>query len=391
MKILSVHNKYIIQGGEDVSREAEEWLLESYGHTVIPFERDNKFIKKINRINFFLNTIWSRESYRSVLQLIDSNDFDVFHVQNFFPLVSPSVHYAAFSRGLPIIQTLRNYRLLCPNGLYFTHGEVCELCSEKKSFLPSIKRGCYRDNQMATCAVVIMLKIHQILRTWHKKVDLFVTLSDFAKAKFVRGGLPAEKICVKPNFIYPDPGVGLGGGGYCLYVGRLSREKGIDTLLSAWETLGTRFQLKIVGEGPMLPVIHEMAMKNSSISILGRMTIEKVYDLIGDASLVIFPSKCYETFGRVAAESFAKGTPVIVVNHGATSEIVDDGRNGYHFKPNSPLDLALKVETAMSDSSKLLSMRKEARREFEQNYTAEKNYNKVMEIYSEAISRSRCR
>jgi glycosyltransferase involved in cell wall biosynthesis len=220
------------------------------------------------------------------------------------------------------------------------------------------------------------------MRTWIKAVDVYVALSEFSRQKFIEGGFPAEKIVVKPNFVEPDPGLGEGQGGYALFVGRLSFEKGVDTMLAAWEQLGPQLPLKIVGDGPLAGHVAEVTQKLPYVELLGRKPLAEVYDLIGAAKLLIFPSEWYETFGRVAVEAFAKGTPVIAADIGAIAEIVDHGRTGLRFRPGDPEDLAAKVEWAQAHANEIRQMRHEARAEFEAKYTAKDNYRQLMEIYA---------
>lgn len=235
---------------------------------------------------------------------------------------------------------------------------------------------------MASSAVVTMLTAHRMMRTWQNQVDIFITLTEFARQKFIEGGFPAEKIVVKPNFVHPDPGVGEGRGGYALYVGRLSVEKGLDTLLTAWEKLEGKIPLKIIGDGPLADRVADLAARLPQVEWLGRKPLKEVYELIGEAMILIFPSEWYETFGRVAVEGFAKGTPAIAANIGAIAEVVEHGRTGLHFQPGNSTDLAAKVEWILQHQKELTQMRQEARTEFETKYTAEENYKRLMEIYS---------
>lgn len=381
MRILSIHNAYQIRGGEDESREAEERLLREKGHQVDVYEENNDRIHELPSWQMAARTVWSREAYRKVTHRLESASYDLIHVQNFFPLISPSVYYAAKEAGVPVVQTLRNYRLLCPNGLFFRAGQVCEDCLGKAIPLPGVVHACYRENRSASAATAAMITLHRTMRTWTSMVDVYITLTHFARNKFIEGGLPGEKIIVKPNFVHPDPGCGAGHGDYALYVGRLSVEKGLDVLLKAWELLDGKIPLKIVGEGPLSEQVIAAAQRSPTIEWLGRRPIQAVYDLMGEAKVVVFPSKWYETFGRVAVEAFAKGTPVIAANIGAIAELVDHGRTGLHFQPGNPQDLANCVDWALSHPVELSKMRQEARTEFESKYTAAKNYHRLMEIY----------
>jgi glycosyltransferase involved in cell wall biosynthesis len=386
MKILRVHNHYQIRGGEDESCAAEIKLLQDMGHKVEMYTDHNDRIASINPADLTLTTIWSSATYTKVQQILQHQPYDVMHIDNFFPLISPSVYYAAKDAGVRVVQTLHNYRFLCPNGLFFRDGQVCEDCFHKFVPLPAVQHNCYRENKAATAAVATMLTVHRLLNTWKNQVDCYIAMTEFARQKFIEGGFPAEKIVVKPHFIDPDPGVGSGSGGYALYVGRLSVEKGLDTLLAAWEQLGGEIPLKIIGDGPLSYQVQEAVEKIPGVEWLGRKPVHEVYEIMGEAKVLIFPSKWYETFGRVAIEAFAKGTPVIAANIGAIAELVESGRTGLHFIPGDAQDLAEKIEWVISHPVQLLQMRQEARSEFESKYTAKKNYQQIIQIYAQIKS-----
>ena len=386
MRILSIHNRYLIRGGEDQSRELEEKLLQEQGHQVDIYEENNNRVAEIGKVRVAIRTVWSTESYQIVRQKLTENSYNIVHVQNFFPLISPSVYYAANKQGVPIVQTLRNYRLLCANSYFFRDQKVCEDCLGKIIPWPGVVHGCYRDSKLGSLVVVTMQTLHRAISTWKKMVNLYITLTDFTRQKFIQAGLPADKIVVKPNFVYPDPGMGEGNGNYAIFIGRLSPEKGLDTLLAAWQLLGGKIPLKIIGDGPLSNQVREAVTKLPYVKWLGRLPIQEVYTLIGEAKFLIFPSQWYETFGRVAIEAFAKGTPVIASNLGNMSSMIESGRTGFHFSPGDPNDLAALVEYALTHPEKLRKMRFEARSEFEAKYTAQQNYHKLMDIYKLAIA-----
>ena len=388
MRILAIHNYYQIRGGEDECYEAEMELLQKHGHLVDLYQEKNERVAALGKLRTAARTLWSRQSYQAVKQRLTAQAYDVVHVQNFFPLISPSVYYAARDRGVPVVQTLHNYRLLCPNALFFRDGKVCEDCMGKEIAYPGVIHRCYRQSKTASAGVAMMLAFHRAKNTWLEQVDLYIALTEFARQKFIEGGLPADKIVVKPNFVGLDPGIGEGQGGYALYVGRLSVEKGLDTLLAAWKQLKSRIPLKIVGEGPLAAQVIEATKQLPSVEWLGRRPMTEVYDLMGEAKFLVFPSKWYETFGRVAVEAFAKGTPVIAANIGAIAELVEAGRTGLHFRPGDAEDLATQIEWALENSEKLSQMRQAARVEFEAKYTAEKNYQRLMDIYAKAQLRA---
>ncbi|MCL2933137.1 MAG: glycosyltransferase [Trichodesmium sp. MAG_R03] len=386
MRILSIHNRYLIRGGEDQSRELEEKLLQEQGNQVDIYEENNNRVAEIGKVRAAIRTVWSTESYQIVRQKLTENSYNIVHVQNFFPLISPSVYYAANKQGVPIVQTLRNYRLLCANSYFFRDQKVCEDCLGKIIPWPGVVHGCYRDSKLGSLVVVTMQTLHRAISTWKKMVNLYITLTDFTRQKFIQAGLPADKIVVKPNFVYPDPGMGEGNGNYAIFIGRLSPEKGLDTLLAAWQLLAGKIPLKIIGDGPLSNQVREAVTKLPYVKWLGRLPIQEVYTLIGEAKFLIFPSQWYETFGRVAIEAFAKGTPVIASNLGNMSSMIESGRTGFHFSPGDPNDLAALVEYALTHPEKLRKMRFEARSEFEAKYTAQQNYHKLMDIYKLAIA-----
>jgi len=381
MRILSIHNAYQIRGGEDESRACEEQMLRDHGHQVDIYEDTNDRISKLSSAQLASRTIWSNEAYQAVKEHLTQYRVDVVHVQNFFPLISPAVHHAAQSAGVPVVQTLRNYRLLCPNGLFFRQGSICEDCLGKAIPYPSVLHGCYRESRSASALVAAMLMTHRALKTWDDSVDCFIAPSEFTRQKFIEGGLPEQKIVVKPNFVHPDPGIGLGDGGYILYVGRLSIEKGLDTLIEAWKQLKIKVPLKIVGIGPLSDFLIQETKKLDTIEWLGRKSMNEVHELMGHAMAVVFPSKWYETFGRVAAEAFAKGTPVIASKIGAIAELVDHYHTGLCFQPGDAGDLAAQVQWLRENSDRLPQMRHMARTKFETKFTAEDNYKKLVEIY----------
>jgi len=397
IKILMVHNYYQRQSpsGENASFEAEVNLLRDFGHRVVVFTRDNEEITQytpFRRLGLFTECIWSFTTQRTLQRLLQKDRPDVVHFQNTFPLISPAGYYLARSCGLPVIQTLRNYRLLCPNAVFFRDGHVCEDCLGKLVPWPGVFHRCYRSSRAATSVVATMLIVHRLLRTWQRMVDIYIALTEFARQKFIQGGLPAEKIMVKPNFVYPDPNPGSHSGAFALFVGRLSPEKGLRTVLAAWKHLGNTIPLRIVGDGPLSSEVAKAATGTPALEWLGRKGASEVYTLMGEARVVLFPSEWYETFGRVIIEAYAKGTPVIAANIGAASELVEHGRTGLLFRPGDPEDLADKVAWAWSHPHALAEMGRAARHEYETKYTAERNYEQLMAIYDMAIAQARaCR
>lgn len=390
MRILMVHNFYQQPGGEDQSFAAEVEMLRRRGVEVVTWTVHNDDIEAIPPARLALNTIWNREAAREFrARHATDGPFDVVHFQNTFPQISPAAIWAAGQSRSAVVQTLRNYRLLCVNGLFFRDGKACELCIDRRLQLPGIRYACYRSSIPASATVAAMNYYGRVKRVHEQSVDAFIALSAFARSKYVHTGLDAQRILVKPNFVAVDPGIGRGSGHYAIFVGRLSPEKGVRTLLNAWDHIGTKLPLKIVGDGPLAEQVRTAAANsNGGIEWLGRKARDVTEDLIGDASLLIFPSECYETFGRVAIEAYAKGTPVIAANIGAIAELVEEGETGLRFEPGLPLDLAAKVETFLK-AQDAPHWRTRARQEFERKYTSDSNYETLMTIYAGAIARKR--
>ncbi len=388
MKILMLHNRYLIRGGEDESTDIEASLVREHGNEVDLFEMDNRVISERGLFSTGINTIWSRQSYQAVRKRLREGQYDLLHVQNYFPLFSPSVYYAASAENTPVVQALRNYRLICLNTIFFRDGRNCEDCMQKLLPWPGVLHACYRDSVPGSTVVAGMLFTHRLLRTWHRKVDIFYTLSDFAREKLVEGGLPAERIVVKPNFVHPDPGAGSDRREYVLLVSRLVEEKGILTVLQAWENHGLQIPLKIAGDGPLSSLVVELSNKHPEVEYLGRKSLSEVLPLLGRARLMLFPTQLYETFGRVVIEAFSKGTPVLVSDIGSGSAMVLEGKTGLHFSPGDPTSLAEKVNWLWEHPVEMAEMGRNARREYEEKYTAEKNYDMLMAIYQQAINKS---
>jgi glycosyltransferase involved in cell wall biosynthesis len=389
MRILAVHNYYQQPGGEDRCFEAEVAMLRAEGHEVVEYCADNDEIGGLGRLTAALRTVWSRRGYRQVRDLIREHRPQVVHFHNTFPLVSPAAYYAARAERVPVVQTLHNFRLLCPNALFFREGRVCEDCLGKSVPWPGVVHGCYRDSRPASAAVATMITAHRALGTWREMVDVYIALTEASRAKFVAGGLPADRLAVKPNFLDRDPGPGDGAGGYGIYVGRLSAEKGLTTLLRAWDMLAGSVPLTIVGDGPLAGLVTEAAARNPAVRWIKGQPPEAVLSFLGGAAFAVLPSECYENFPRVVIEAFAKGTPVIASRLGAMAEIVADGRTGFQFAPGNAADLAATIRRAVAEPDSLGRMRNAARTEFEQNYTAEQNYQALMAIYERAAGRNR--
>lgn len=385
MKILQCHNFYQHPGGEDQVFQDEASLLRSHGHDVIQFTRHNDAIGQMPSWQLALRTVWNRQTSGELRRTIRRERPAIVHFTNTFPLISPAAYYAVRKEGVKVVQSLHNYRLLCPNALFLRNGGPCEACLGKAVAWPAVRYACYRNDRKATAVVVGMLAFHRALGTWSRAVDLYLALTEFGRRKFIQGGIPAEKIAVKPNFAPVDPGPAKGAGGYAVFVGRLSAEKGIETLLAAWTQYALEVPLMIVGDGPLADRVRQAVALNPRIQWLGQQPSERVIEIIGAATLLVLPSITYEGFPKTIVEAFSRGTPVVGSNFGAMAELIDDGRTGLLFAPGDALGLCDSVKRLYANRDALGPMRMAARQEFEQKFTSAANYQILMAAYRRVL------
>jgi len=392
MKVLFLHNYYRHRGGEDLSFESEVKLLRDYGHEVIEFVVYNDELKDngvVAKLRTAADTIWNRKQKQQIQAIIADRQPDIMHCNNIFPQLSVSVYSAARQAKLPIVQALRNYRAICVNSFLFRDARVCTDCLGKRFAWDGIRHKCYRDSRLASTVVAAM----QVSNRWQvaggNGPDLYFTPSAFARQVYLDHGFLPESVMVKPNFIDPDPGMGNGKGGYAIFIGRLSPEKGLDTLIRAWQTTANLGPLKIVGDGPLRQAAEAQAVGNRDIEFLGQQSHDQILQLVGDARVLIMPSQWFETFGRTIAEAYSRGVPVIASRLGAMAELVETGRTGFLFESSNHQDLAKQVAryNSLSDLQRE-NLRLNARQRYLELYTRAATYQIQMEIYETAIQRS---
>ena len=393
-----MHNRYRQQGGEDVSVKAEIELLASRGVDVIPFLADNETDHAdppISTRKLALSSAWSRDSYDTTRRLCAHYRPDVVHVQNFWMRLSPSVHAACRKEGIPNVQTLRNFRLFCLNSLFLRDGGVCEDCLGK-SVWRGVARRCYRDSLSASAAVARMIETNRRRRTWQEDVKAFVALTEHSRSKVVAGGLPPGRVFVKPNFV-EDFALDVSAPSASrtiLSVGRLSREKGIGTLLAAWAHGGLQKigRLEIIGDGPERPALERQAeaygFPPHTVRFLGQQTHDQVSRHIRAARAVVLPSLWYETFGRLVVEAFAAGRPAVVSSIGAMDELVASGRTGLKSAPGDAIALSESLRALLASDSLADRLGSQARQEYLARYTPDENYSRLLEIYGFAMGLS---
>jgi glycosyltransferase involved in cell wall biosynthesis len=389
MKIILVHNRYKLPGGEDVVFEQELQLLLRCGHDVQTYCRSNWEVDSysgVKQLALAQRMIWASDTYRDFSDLLCRQKPDLVHVHNVWYMISPSIYVSCFQAGVPVVQTVHNYRLLCPSGQFFRDGKTCEECVDH-GLQRSVLHACYNGSRPATAALALALAVHRLMRTWSTTIDTYITLSQFSRSKILKAGIPAKSVFVKPNFLYPDPGPATDERRYALFIGRLTGNR-VSTILKAWTQLNHGLELLIIGDGPEASGLQEEAAfhRLSTVRFQGHQSREEVITCLRRAAFLIFSSQWYENFPMTIIEAFACGVPVICSRMGAMQEIVEDGRTGLHFIPGNADDLAAKVDWAWNHPERMQEMGREARKEYESKYTAEKNYPLLMKIYQHAIA-----
>lgn len=379
IRVLVVHNAYQHRGGEDAVVESEIALLRSHGHAVETWYRNNDDVVGMSSLSLARTTLWSTRTQHDLAAVVIRFQPDVIHVHNTFPLISPSLYWAAERAGVPVVQTLHNFRLMCLNALFLREGKVCEDCM---GHLPwrGVARACYRESRPASAALAGMLTLHRGLGTYQNKVARYIALNGFCRDKFIEGGLPADRVVVKPNFVDFAATLSSSRLGF-LFVGRLSAEKGMATLIAAMACLPDTV-LRVVGDGPEAYLLKGVA----GVTGLGRLPSTVVREEMSRARALVVPSICYETFGLVAIEAFSCGTPVIVSRIGALAELVREGETGLLFEPGNSTDLADKMAWALTHPEEMMAMGRNARAQYEAEFSAEVNYRRLVEIYDGVLA-----
>jgi glycosyltransferase involved in cell wall biosynthesis len=390
MRILQIHNFYQQPGGEDIVLANEEKLLMRHGHEVVQYVMHNDSINGMTKLQVAAKTIWNSDSHKAVRQKIEKHGIDLVHAHNTFPLISPAIYYAARGAKVPVVQTLHNYRLLCPAATFFRDGRLCEDCMGKPFAWPALLHSCYRDSFAASGMTALMQATHRTARTYSSKVNAYVALSKFSMEKFVEGGLPRQLITVKPNFVMDDPGIGSGQGTgngkkYVLFAGRLAREKGLHTLLKAWSQFTQPISLKIAGDGPLRGEVEALAQSLPNVEYLGYCARPRVYELMRNAALLVFPSEWYEASPLSVMEAMACGTPVLAADHGSLTEMIVPGKSGMLFPAGDAEGLVRSLESLFGSEDQLCDMRYSTRQYYESHFAPGPNYDALMAIYSSVL------
>lgn len=385
LKIVLIHNGYRNRGGEDTVVANEYALLKKMGHEVAIYQVESNSIKGVlGRLKVGVSLTYSKESKTALLAYLSESKPDVVHVHNWFPLLTPSIYDACRELNIPVVQTLHNFRITCANGLLLRDGKTCHACLEGSPYL-GVLHGCYQGSRLATAPVSRMIAYHRSNNTWNSKVSRFITPSRFAKKMMIEAGLEEQRITVKPHFAL-DPGTPVErnlteNSCNALYVGRLSPEKGIETLLKAFSESKTI--LSVAGDGPMKELVQ--ASTSPSIRYVGALSRHEVSREMSRADFLIAPSECYETFGLVIVESFAHGLPVIASDNASFSELVEDKKNGMIFKSGDTQSLQAAVSELAHSKGLRQSLSTQARQSYLLGFTAEQNYRELIQIYESVL------
>lgn len=388
MRILVVHNDYQQSGGEIVAFKSLVKLLSLNGNEVVSYTRDNSEINEfslVKKILSILGIFFSLKTYREISHLIDLSHPDIVHIHNVFPLISPSVYLACHNKKVPMVQTIHNFRLLCPNGLFFTHGKICEKCKFGNMVYAGILK-CYRNSRLLSILYGASISFHRKIGTFNF-VDRFLLLNSFSQQKFLETKITTgDKLRVLPNFMIDEAKkVELPKqDNLILFIGRISEEKGIDLLISAAK-LCPDLRFEIYGDGPLLNQTKQKIEEENNIQTCGFISGEQKQIVLSKASAVVIPSLWYEQFPMVAIEAFSNGTMVIAPKIGGWQDIVQDGKNGLLFKYNDPIDLAEKMNSIFGNLEKAKRLGEEGRKTFREKYSADIHYQKLIEVYSELI------
>ena len=396
MRILRITNFYGsgAPSGENQVFLDEGDLLAARGHEVSSFTRHSDEILGEGAkgvLHGALATPWNPWMAWAVRNTVQRQRPEVVHVHNTFPLLSNALFPAIGTRAARVL-TLHNYRLFCPAAIPLRAGAVCTECLDRRSVWPALRHGCYRGSRAATVPLALSVGLHRRLGTWRDQVDAFIALTAFQREVMVAAGLPAERVHVKPNFYPGNPAVipWAARRPVVVFVGRLTAEKGVATLVQAWLDWGEAApELRIIGEGGLRPALERLAAGAPRVPVrfVGQVAGEAAQAEIARARLLVLPSECFEGFPLVLREAFAFGTPAAVSALGPLPSLVKAGENGVLFPAGNPEALLSVVRDLWGRQAELERLGQGARRAFEKFYTAEANYGRLMEIYQQAIAR----
>ncbi len=386
MRVLLVHGAYQQFGGEDAVVRAEGELLERHGDEVLLYSRHNDETKTFNTFQkaaFFPQAVYSWKSSGEIADVVHSFRPDVAFVHNVYPLLSPSIYHKLHALGVPAVQVLHNFRPFCPNGLYYTQGQICEAC-RGGNYLNAVRKRCYKDSYTLSGLYALTLGSNR-LAGMIDKVAGFICLTEFFKIKMLEAGVPDSKLFVRPNFVYAPPLSEVSDAGkYAIYMGRLSPEKGCWTLIHAFEQL-PQVPLKILGTGPLEQELKDYVSQKGigNIQFLGFRSGDEKWQLLRNSLCLVVPSEWYENFPVTVLEGFMAAKPVIAARMGGLPYIVEDGQSGLLFDSGKVDQLAKQIQRMADDPAGAVRMGARARDLSETKYGPEQGYSNLMNIFSQ--------
>lgn len=387
-RILQVHTRYRQPGGEDEVVAAEKRLLEEAGVEVRQVIFDNADLRESESLagdlRLAASAVWSRAAERRVRRALTAHRSQVMHVHNTFTAASPSVYAAAAALRVPVVQTLHNYRLVCPAATAFRDGHACTDCVGRSVPWPSVAHACIRGSRPQSLVVAATITVHRARGTFRRGIATYLALTEFQRQLMMDGGLPAGRIRVVSNFLEPDPGRGTGNRTGVLFVGRLTTEKGVSVLLEAASRVPGI--VSIVGDGPLENGVGR-AGALGHVTYLGPLAPAAVVERIRRTVALVVPSIWFEGFPLVVLEAFATGTPVIASGIGSLHEMIDVGRTGLLAEPNDAVDLADKIQWALSHPDEMRRMGMDARLRYETEFRGHTHLTALLEAYASAMGR----
>jgi glycosyltransferase involved in cell wall biosynthesis len=395
MKVLVLHNRYNQRGGEDSCVDAETALLKQYGVEVASLIVENDDSEDLSfgaKLRTAFGGVWSSESYNQVRDACRQWNPDIAHIHNFWMKLSPAAHSACVDEGVPTIQSIHNYRMICVNALMLRDQKVCSDCSSRIPWR-GIWHRCYRDSACASAAVAGMIAYHRFQHTW-QDVDGFIAVSDHVRSQLVHGAIPAERIFVKPNFVpkAEGPWKRPSESDYLLFAGRLSQEKGCRELIQAWIEggLSAHGRLLIAGEGPQKAELLDLlavGVKDHRVELLGLQTRQQLKALMREARAVVFPSVWNEPFGLTAIEAYSYGKPVLASRRGGLTEVVIPEKTGVLFEISDADDTARALRSILLNGEEADRLGLHALERYTREYTPERNFEILMSIYDRVRER----
>jgi glycosyltransferase involved in cell wall biosynthesis len=379
MRVLILHSRYLSgdASGENRVVRDEAKLLADGGHAVRVYDPSPTRAHGMRLITTAIDAVWSMEGSKVARDLIRGFRPDIVHCHNLFPMLSPAVVRTCHSEGIPVVITMHNYRLMCLPSTFLRDGRVCEDCIGRAPW-PGVIHRCYRQSLPGSATIATSLLLHRSLRTF-EYVSLFLAVSPFVREKHIEAGLRADRIRVKSNFTWSVPRR-EGTGRNFLYLGRLSPEKGVTTLVRAWADVGA--DLVVVGDGPDADELRAEAP--SSVRFAGPLPGDDVVDLIREARAVLVPSVWYEAQPRVILEAYAAGVPVIASRIGGLPDLITEGESGLLVAPGDRTAWAEAANRLLNDEEAVL-FGEGAYRLWQERFSPARGLVALEEVYREAV------